>query len=176
MEQVLEVVAYINSADLQANVFVASLRWLFLMLSAFFLTVMLYTMMTSPTWHMVNFLVDAREFLSTQPANLRRIGKKWRKIMARLETGNEAEYKLAIIEADGILTETLEKMDVDGETTEQRLRNITTIILPNVDEVMQVHEIRNSVVYDPDYRLSQSDTRRVLEVYATAFKTLDLMS
>ncbi|HEX9722544.1 MAG TPA: hypothetical protein VGA53_04750 [Candidatus Paceibacterota bacterium] len=176
MEFLLDIVAVVNSPGLQENLFVASLRWLFFMLSAFFLMFIVYVMTTSPTWKEMNTLVaDTSEFLSYRPRGLRKVGRQWKKIMARLDTENEAEYKLAIIEADTTLGEALQKMSVSGETTEQRLGQVTKIMIPTVDNVMSAHQIRNSIVYDPNYKISQADTRRVLEIYETAFRGLDLM-
>lgn len=175
MEFLLDVVAFVNSPGLQENIFVASLRWLFIMVSVFFTGFILYIMTTSEAWQEINFLIDAGEFVAYRPRGLRKLGRQWKKIMARLDTENEAEYKLAIIEADTILGETLQKMNLSGETTEQRLQEVTKVMIPSIEDVIEAHQVRNNIVYDPNYKLSLSDARRVLEVYETAFRGLDLM-
>ena len=121
MEFVLNIVAMVNAPGLQENILVASLRWLFIMVSIFFLTIIIRVTLKSESWRNMNTFTDISEFASFRPRGLRKFGKRWRKIMARLESENEAEYKLAIIEADTILGETLGAMKLSGETTEQRL-------------------------------------------------------
>ena len=176
MDIALEVVAFINSSALQQNPIIASLRWLFLMWGSFFLVVIVFVMTTNQTWREMNIFVDLTELIAFRSPGMRRIGRKWRKVMARMETSNEAEYKLAIIEADTILGDALSKMNLSGETTEQRLQQATKIMIPTIDDLRAAHLVRNDIVYDPDYRVSLSDARRVLEIYETAFKGLDLMS
>jgi hypothetical protein len=176
MEIVLDVIAFINAPGLQEHIFVASLRWLFLMVGSFFLILIVYVMRTSETWQLLNVVTaDAPEFFSYRPRGMTRIGRRWRKIMARLETGNEAEYKLAIIEADTILGEILQKMNLPGETTEQRLAATTKIMIPTLDSAIEAHEIRNTIVYDPNYRISLADVRRIMDIFETVFRGLDLM-
>jgi ABC-type iron transport system FetAB permease component len=175
MDFVLQAIAFINSAGLQENIFVASLRWLFVMVSAFFLILIIFVMSTNATWKSINVLSEVNEFVTSRPPGLRPVGKKMKKIRARIDTNNEAEYKLAIIEADTILGETLENMSIQGETTEQRLSQATKIMIPTIDDVAEAHQTRNSIVYDPDFRISLAEARRILDIYENAFRGLDLM-
>jgi hypothetical protein len=136
---------------------------------------MSFIMATNETWKSINVLAETAEFISSRPPGLRLVGKKMRKIRKRLESNNEAEYKLAIIEVDTILGETLQHMNLQGETTEQRLAQVTKIMVPTIDDVLVAHQARNSIVYDPDFRMSLADARRILDIYEEAFKGLDLM-
>ena len=174
METVLQIVAFVNAPGLQENIFVASLRWLFIMISVFFLLIIIRVSTQSETWKAMNLLTDATEFISFQSKGLRKLGKRWRKIMARLETENEAEYKLAVIESDTLLDEMLKKMRLAGETMDERLQVITPLMISNVEELTKAHEVRNTIVYDADYRLNLREARRVLEVYQKTFESLDL--
>jgi hypothetical protein len=58
---------------------------------------------------------------------------------------------------------------------EERLEKITKDILPNLEEVREVHKIRNNIIHDPDYRLDWEDTASVLEVYERAFDVFELI-
>ena len=75
---------------------------------------------------------------------------------------------------DALLDEMLNKMRIAGETVEERLQNITVFMIPNVEELKGSHQVRNSIVYDPDYRINLSEARRVLLVYQKTFEELDL--
>ena len=68
----------------------------------------------------------------------------------------------------------LKKMQLSGETVDERLQKITSFMISNVEELKTAHQVRNSIVYDPDYRLSVSEARRVLLVYQATFEELDL--
>ena len=100
---------------------------------------------------------------------------KWQKIQQRLETANEAEYKLAVIEADGMLNDILLRMGFRGETLGDRLKILTSAIIPNLNDVAQAHQTRNNVVHDPDYRLTLQEAQKTLEIYKATFTNLDLI-
>jgi hypothetical protein len=120
-------------------------------------------------------LQDLVEFFTYRPYGAKRMNKAWNKILQRLETGNESEYKLAIVEADDLLNSTLERMGYAGEDLESRLANLTAIILPGIQDVKEAHRIRNNIVHDPDYRLSLHDARNTIEIYEKALKDLQVL-
>ena len=93
--------------------------------------------------------------------------------MQRLDADDEAEYKLAIIEADTLLDEMLKKMRLAGNNVDERLEKVTLFMLPSVEELKVAHRTRSSIVYDVDYRLSLQEARRVLLAYQKAFEQLD---
>jgi hypothetical protein len=117
-------------------------------------------------------LQDLFEFLTYRPYGLRRIEKQWIKIMEKLETGKEAEYKLAVIEADSMLDNILEKMGYSGENLRDRLKHLTQATIPNLDTLLEAHKIRNNIVHDPDYRLSLEETKKVLAIYEKTFQDI----
>jgi hypothetical protein len=117
---------------------------------------------------------DLVEFFSFRPYGTRKIVKAWAKITARLETGLESEYKLAVIEADSILNDILKRMGFGGETLGERLEKLTTATLPNLEQVWGAHKIRNNIVHDPDYRLTLDEAKRVLDIYEQALTDLQV--
>ena len=98
--------------------------------------------------------------------------KAWAKITSRLETGLESEYKLAVIEADSILDNILNRMGFSGETLGERLNKLTVATLPNCEQVREAHKIRNNIVHDPSYRLGLDEAKRVLGIYQQALRDL----
>jgi len=118
------------------------------------------------------FMEDASEFLTFRPSGVRKITKTWEKIAARLETGLETEYKLAVIEADGLLDDVLRKMGIKGDTLEDRLKGLTSATLPNLDEIGFAHKSRTEILHNPDQPLSLDEARRLLKVYEDALETL----
>ena len=172
-DRILELISRINSPEIQAKLIFLKIP--FIVVTICFVGFIVYVIFKT-YWIHVSFIEDSLEFITYRPVGFHRLGKRWRQIMARLETGNEAEWKLAIIEADTILDETLHKMNMEGTNVDERLKKLTSIAIPNIEELQNAHQVRSNIVYDPDYRLSIMDARRALAAYEKAFQSLDLLS
>lgn len=127
------------------------------------------------SWLKMLITWDLQEFLTYRPHGVRKIVKIWLKIKARLETGMESEYKLAVIEADSMLDDILKRMGYGGEALGEKLGKLTAISLPNLEEVKEAHKIRNNIVHDPDYRLSLDEARRVISIYEKVLTDLQAL-
>ena len=172
MEALFETLSIINNPGLQ-NV-LGVFRWIFGIVGICLFLFCLFVLVRS-AWLNYAIVFDATEFLTFRPYGLRKMTGKWQKIQQRLESANEAEYKLAIIEADGLLNQILLRMGFKGETLGDRLKTLTTAIIPNLDDVTMVHQTRNNVVHDPDYRLVLNEAKKAIDIYEVAFRNLDLI-
>ena len=170
-QQILEFLSKINAPDLQSYFIWVKILF-FLVIFSF--VAMIIIGLTKTPYLQLSMLGDAVELLTYRPYGFPKMARRWQRIMRRLDAGSESEYKLAIIEADALLDEMLKKMRLGGETADERLQKITPFMIPNVEELKVSHQVRNSIVYDPDYRLSLSEARRVLLVYQKTFEDLDL--
>ncbi len=92
-----KIISYILSPPFIIWLFI--LKILFLILSLFFLGVVIFVLIKT-TWIRRIIFWDAQEFLTYRSYGVRKIAKQWLKIRARLDTGMESEFKLAAIEAD----------------------------------------------------------------------------
>ena len=172
MEAIFEIFSIVNNPGLQQ--FLTPFRWVMGVFGILLLLFSVYILIRT-TWTRYAFLFDATEFFTFRPFGLRRIARKWQKIQQRLATTSESEYKLAVIEADGMLNDILLRMGFHGETLGDRLKILTPAIIPNVHDVLQAHQTRNNVVHDPDYRLTLEEAQRTLEIYQVSFSNLDLI-
>lgn len=118
---------------------------------------------------------DLVEFLNFKPYGIKTIPKTWDKIFKRLEGGIESETKLAVIEADDLLNNVLERMGYTGDSLGERLRRLDEDTLPNINEVLEVHKIKDNIVHDPTYRLNFGQTRVILEIYKQALVHLNAL-
>lgn len=139
---------------------------------ALFLSICFFLKRSS--WAKFRFLMDFTEFLTYQPYGVKRLDKIWAKIAKRLETGSESEYKLAIIEADALLNEVLERTGLKGETLGERLKQLTVKILPNIEDAWEAHKMRNNIVHDPDYRFNLDQARKTLAIYEKSLQDLQV--
>lgn len=170
-QQLLEQLSVVNLPELQAKVL--WLKLLFLLVTAFFLSVIIVAFARTPYFRL-SVLGDAVEVATFRPFGYSKIRERWKRIMRRLESANVTEYKLAVIETDLLLDETLKRMRLAGQNVDERLEKVTPFMVENLEELRQAHQVRNSVVYDPDYQLPLGEARRVLLVYQKAFENLDL--
>ena len=154
------------------NIIIFILKIVIFLLTFVFLSGIIY-LLSKTEWLKRIFLIDFIEFLKFRSYETPRASKKWKKIMGRLEPGTESEAKLAIIEADDLLNEILKRMEYEGETLGEKLKKVKKTILPNLDEVFQVHKIKSDIIYDPGFRLTLEQAKIFLGIYERALSNLE---
>ncbi len=115
------------------------------------------------------------DFLGMPAVSKRKGIKAWQQILRRLQKGDEAQNKIAIIEADKIFSEILKQMGYRGETVAEQLKLITIAQLSNIEEIWQAHKIRNKIVHEPSFQLSNYEAQAIIDIYHQAFKELNLI-
>lgn len=90
---------------------------------------------------------------------------RWDKIRKKLASGNEAEYKVAIIEADNAIDDLIRRMGYKGENMLERLQDIPAGQLDKLDEIKDAHEIRNRIIHEEKFKVSRKDANEVLAKY-----------
>jgi hypothetical protein len=160
---------FISSPDLQEMLFPAKI--IFIAFTIFFLGAVIYFMRNS-SYLQYKFFEDVTEFFSYQAYGLKEINKRWKKIMKRTEGGIESEYKLALIEADDFLSYMLDDRGIEGKDFNEMIEKGGRALLPNTDEILAAHEVRNSIVYDSDYKLDIDKANKLLAIYETTIKNI----
>jgi hypothetical protein len=145
-----------------------------LALTLFFIGFIIFALIRT-TWLRRLLLYDLQEFIRHKPFGTKRVAKDWNKIKARLETGLEAEYKLAVLEADSMMDDVLKRMGFGGASLGERLDKLTAVSLPNLDEVRLAHQIRSNIVHDPDYRLSLGEVKKALVIFEKSLTDLQAL-
>ena len=103
--------------------------------------------------------------LRAAPASSSRIAKQWNEIKARLERSAEAEWKVAVIEADKLIDDLLRRMGYQGMSMGERLKSITPQQMQSLDALWSAHKMRNMIVHDPETRLLYRDARQAIANY-----------
>jgi energy-converting hydrogenase Eha subunit A len=115
-----------------------------------------------------------KSFIS--PAHFpKRIAKKWTKIEERLKSGQEAELKLAVIEADKFFDDILKRCGYAGKDMGERLRKINASQISNLDDIWQAHKIRNNIVHDINYKLTVIDAEKAIKSFRNALEELEVL-
>jgi hypothetical protein len=99
------------------------------------------------------------------------LAMKWDKILARVESKNESDWRQAIIEADIILGDLLVKMGYKGMTIGEQLDRVAKGDFKTLAQANEAHHVRNRIAHDgSDYPLSQYEARRVINLYREVFE------
>lgn len=163
---------YLKSAEFQQELLYV--RLVFLLTTLIFGFFIMYAISKTHyyQWLLTQSVV---EFLTQRPYGAKRITNVWNKIKQRLENGSETEYKLAIIEADNMLDSTLKRMGYSGATLEDSLAKLTSATLPNIEEIYQAHQMRNSIVRNPNFVLILDEAKKTIGIYEMAFRDLQIL-
>ena len=174
MTEINDLISYLISPPPPFDQWFIIARIIFIAVSLFFLFWIIY-FLSKTSWLQVSFIEDAVEFFTYQPLGARKFIKQWNKIKHRLEIGLESENKLAIIEADSIFNDVLERMGFVEETFEARIKHLTSDLLPNIEEILEAHKVRNNIVYDPNYQITLDDAKKIILIYEKALTDLQAL-
>ncbi len=88
---------------------------------------------------------------------------------------NPNDWKLAIIEGDIILDETLKEKGYVGVSLGERLRNISPTQLQSLDDAWQAHKVRNQVAHGgADFVLTRRLAEETIKQYRRVFAEFDI--
>jgi len=96
--------------------------------------------------------------------NRGKIAKKWLKIEKNLNTDIEANYKLAVLEADKIFNHILENLGPEAE-----------IKITNMEEIKGICKVRDNIIEDSNFILSETDVRKIIGLYQKALQDLKIL-
>lgn len=96
---------------------------------------------------------------------------RWKKITEHMESENQNDWKQAILEADIILAEILEKMGYQGDGIGEMLRRVERADFHTLDQAWEAHKIRNIIAHEgASYELTQYEAKRVINLYKQVFE------
>lgn len=115
--------------------------------------------------------VDIPSELTDKKGKLR---KRWEKIRQKLESENESEYKVAIIQADGIAGEIITGIGYEGENTGERLQNILPGQVENLEGLKQAHETRNRIIHEEGFQVGKDEAENILGIYENFLREMQV--
>ena len=114
--------------------------------------------------------------LEEQRAKETAAAQAWQKIMARLESASEAEWKAAVLEADKMLEELVAQLYPHlGESLGERLKKVEPSDFPDLDAAWAAHKVRNQIAHEANYQLSAREARAALENYKKVFTSFQYL-
>ncbi len=114
-------------------------------------------------------------FLLTTAFPKRHLNKSWQKILSRLNKNDEANLRLALIEADNLFDDLLKQIRLPGESMADRLKYLNASQISNIDEIWQAHKLRNQIVHNAEYPITRNEIEFGVHAYEKALKELEFM-
>lgn len=107
-----------------------------------------------------------------KPYDLGKIRSDWEQVEQLVRVGKPSALKQAVIVADKLLDYALQQVS-SGETAGERLKNAKDAFpRPVYQGLWEAHKVRNALVHDSNYDLTQLVARDALGKFKEAFKAL----
>ena len=101
---------------------------------------------------------------------------RWERVVALASTGEENNWRLAIMDADSMLEELLDSQGYPGETMGDKLKSANPLQFTTLDLAWQAHKVRNAVAHlGQAYPLSERETRATIDFYARVFEEFGII-
>lgn len=101
---------------------------------------------------------------------------RWHYILTLIESPNESDWRVAIIEADTMLEELLREKGVPGDTTAELLEGARSNGYLHIQDAWDAHLIRNKITHQgSEFPLSQVEARRVMKLFQNFFEELGVV-
>lgn len=99
------------------------------------------------------------------------LAKKWHQIQAHINSTNQSDWRLAILEADIMLNDILEKQGYQGDSIGDKLKTANRNEFITLDAAWEAHKTRNQIAHEgTDFQLSDREAKRVIELYRKVFE------
>ncbi len=99
---------------------------------------------------------------------------RWDFIQEKLNSDNESDWRVAIIEADTILEEIVGTMNLNGGSLGEKMKLIEKSDFTTLDDAWEAHRARNRVAHDGNaVPLSSREVRRIIGLYEKVFREFE---
>ena len=109
------------------------------------------------------------------------LSERWESIMDRSKINSPESIKMAIIDADNLVDDLLERMGLgsgDGFASKEKttasmadkLENLSIDDFSTLNRLWAAHRVRNKIVHEPDFAISHEEAQRTLDDYASFLK------
>jgi hypothetical protein len=93
-----------------------------------------------------------------------------------LNSNSEAEWKLAIIELDGLLRDVLKENGYVAETVAEQLKGAETRPFATLQNAWDAHKVRNRIAHDGvSFTMDKHEAKRVYSLYKSVFEEFKII-
>ncbi|HLP43881.1 MAG TPA: hypothetical protein VK145_01225 [Candidatus Nanoarchaeia archaeon] len=99
------------------------------------------------------------------------VNPRWVKVLEHVNSNNPSDWRLAILEADIMLGDMLDKMGYHGATIGDKLKAIEPSDFTHLNEAWEAHKVRNAIAHEgSDMTLNKPEAERVIKLFEKVFK------
>jgi hypothetical protein len=119
---------------------------------------------------------EIEEALKKEKEKERNANPRWHYILTLIESPNDSDWRVAIIEADSMMEEVLKEKGLSGATVSELLEGAKESGYRSIQNAWDAHLVRNQIAHDgSDFPLSQIEGRRVIKMYQNFFEELRII-
>ena len=101
---------------------------------------------------------------------------RWKMILEHVDSEHPSNWRLAIIEADIMLSELLDVLQLHGDTMGDKLKAVEKSDFLTIDEAWEGHKIRNRLAHEgSEFLLNQREARRGISLYQKVFEEFEMI-
>ncbi len=109
------------------------------------------------------------------------LAERWESVIGRSKINSPESIKMAIIDADNLVDDLLERMGLGGgdglaskesasASMADKLENLSIDDFGTLNRLWAAHRVRNKIVHEPDFAISHEEAQRTLDDYASFLK------
>jgi hypothetical protein len=112
----------------------------------------------------------------SEPDNNGILNPRWQTVGRYYSSANPSDWKLAVIEADIMLYEVLDKSGFPGESIGEMLKKTDRSKLQNLDAAWSAHKVRNEIAHSGlEYVLTRDTIEKAIANYEKVFDELNFI-
>ncbi len=97
--------------------------------------------------------------------------KKWLKIEEKMNSQNEQDWRIAIVDADIILEEMLGRMGYVGEGIAEKLKQVDKADFKTIQNAWNAHKLRNRIAHEgSNFHLSRTEAEIAIDDFKKVFE------
>ena len=114
---------------------------------------------------------EIHEALIKEKERNRNANPRWHYILTLIESPNDSDWRVAIIEADSMMEEILREKGLSGDTVSELLEGAKESGYRSIQDAWDAHLVRNQIAHQgSDFPLSQVEGRRVIKMFQNFFE------
>lgn len=97
--------------------------------------------------------------------------ERWEHVLEYLASSNSSDWKLAVMEADSMLEDLTDQLELDGVNLGERLKSSNKEKFKTLDDAWEAHIVRNKIAHEGSmFELSQHEANRIITLYENVFR------
>jgi hypothetical protein len=101
---------------------------------------------------------------------------KWDLVEEHINSDDANKWKLAILEADIMLSELLDTLHLPGEGVGEKLKAVEASDFTSIEEAWEAHKIRNAIAHQgSDFLITQREAKRIIGLYKKIFEEFKMV-